>query len=172
MLLVVGRIVRPHGIRGDLICEIRTDEPQLRFAAGSVLITDPAARGPLTVKTARPYQDRMLVSFDEVDDRNAAEAMRGTKLCVDSESLTPPEAEEEFRDHELIGLSVQDESGVELGRVVRVEHAPAHDLLVMRAEGQRDDVFIPFIAQMVPTVDVASGHVIVDLPPGLLDLSS
>ncbi len=114
----------------------------------------------------------MLVTFAEVRDRNMAEALRGTDLCVDSETLASPSDDDEFRDHELVGLAVKDSSGHELGHVVRVDHAPAHDLLAMRAEGRRDDVLIPFITQIVPIVDLSAGHVVVDLPPGLLDLSS
>jgi 16S rRNA processing protein RimM len=169
VLLVVGRILRPHGVRGDLICEVRTDEPELRFAAGSVFVTDPADAGPLTLTSVRWYQERLLISVDEVADRTAAEALRGVMLCVDSDDVTAPDDPEEFRDHDLIGLSVVDEAGCELGRISRVDHPPAHDLLVV----ERPDAtpaLIPFIHAMVPVVDLAAGRVQVTLPEGLLDL--
>lgn len=169
MLLVVGRIIRPHGVRGDLVCEVRTDEPEKRFVAGSVMRTDPAHHGPLSLTAVRWYQSRLLVTFAEVDDRNAADELRGLLLCVDSEVVDDLDDPDEFRDHELVGLEVADESGVVLGRVKRIDHAPAHELIVLNRESG-GQAFIPFISQMVPSVDVAAGRIVVDLPEGMLDL--
>ncbi|ADD41875.1 ribosome maturation factor RimM [Stackebrandtia nassauensis] len=169
MKLVVGRIVRSHGVRGDLIVEVRTDEPEQRFAGGSVLHTDPPRFGPVTVERVRWYQERLLLTLEGVADRDAAEAMRGVALTVDSEDVEVPEDPDEFRDLDLVGLSVVEESGAEIGTVVRVEHAPAHDLLVVDRPGA-NQALIPFIQAMVPTVDVAGGRIVVTLPEGLLDL--
>lgn len=169
MLLVVGRILRPHGIRGDLICEVRTDEPAQRFVVGSVLVTDPTQAGPLTLEYVRWYQDRLLLTFAEVADRNAAEELRGVFLCVDSYELETPDDPEEFRDHDLIDLSVEDEAGTKIGTITRVDHGPAHDMLVVSREGAKP-ALIPFIHDMVPTVDIAAKRVVVNLPDGLLDL--
>src|SRR5260370_992447 len=106
MQLVVGRVGRPHGIRGEVTVQVRTDEPDLRFAAGSVLATEPAARGPLTVVSSRWHSGRLLVSFAGSADRGHAESLTGTLLGGDSAEVGPPEDPDEFNDHDLIGLQV------------------------------------------------------------------
>ncbi|MFY1690718.1 ribosome maturation factor RimM [Plantactinospora sp. WMMB782] len=187
-MLTVGRIGRPHGIRGEVTVEVRTDEPETRFAVGTVLRTDPAAaagRPPapvdgapgelfrvpdrLTVEAARWHQGRLLVSFDGVYDRDVAEALRGTLLVVDSAELSPPDDPDEFNDHQLVGLAVVTPAGESLGEVARIDHAPASDLLVLRRPEGRT-ALIPFVRAIVPEVDLAAGRVVVDAPPGLLDL--
>jgi hypothetical protein len=101
--LVVGRIGRAHGIGGEVSVDVRTDSPELRFAIGASLDTDPPERGPLTVTRARWHSGRLLVAFEQVGDRSAAEALRGTLIVADS-STSPPPAEDEYWDHELAGL--------------------------------------------------------------------
>lgn len=169
MLLVVGQIVRPHGVRGEVVVDVRTDEPEKRFAAGSVLHTDPASAGPLTVASARPHQGRLLVLFEGISDRNAAETLRGVVLCVDSESLPALEDPDEFHDHQLVGLRAQTPQGDALGDVVAVEHAPASDLLVLR-KPDGHTALVPFVKAIVPEVDLAAGKVVLTPPEGLLDL--
>ena len=90
MQLVVGQIARPHGIRGEVVVEVTTDEPDSRYAVGAVLATDPAAVGPLTIEAVRPHQGRLIVAFEGVPDRDGAEALRGVRLCVDSAEVPPP----------------------------------------------------------------------------------
>jgi 16S rRNA processing protein RimM len=121
------------------------------------------------VAAARPHLGRLIVTFVEVPDRDTAEAVRGQVLEVDSESLEAPEDPEEFHDHQLVGLAVEDLSGQVLGTIRRVEHAPASDLLVVSLADGRTG-YIPFVKQIVPTVDLVGGKVIVDPPGGLLDL--
>lgn len=183
MLLVVGRIGRPHGLRGEVTVEVRTDEPEARFAPGSVLRTEPGAAPPpksehgepvrvperLTIEAARWHQGRMLVAFEGALDRDVAEALRGTLLVVDSADVPQPEDPEEFHDHQLVGLAVVTPVGEQLGEVVRIDHAPVSDLLVVsRPEGRT--ALIPFVKAIVPEVDLAGGRVVVDPPAGLLDL--
>jgi 16S rRNA processing protein RimM len=169
MQLIVGRILRPHGIRGDVIVEVRTDEPEARFAAGTVLATDPAAAGPLTVESARWHQGRLIVTFDGWYDRTLAEDLRGVLLLVDSAEVAPPEDPDEFHDHQLIGLTAVTPAGESLGEVARIDHAPAADLLVLHRPGGRT-ALVPFVKAIVPAVDLAAGRVVVDPPEGLLDL--
>jgi 16S rRNA processing protein RimM len=184
MLLTVGRIGRPHGIRGEVTVEVRTDEPETRFAAGSVLVTDPAAaaaasaglpaepvRVPerLTVEGFRWHQGRLLVTFEGVHDRTGAEVLRGTVLSVDSADVAAPTDPDEFHDHQLVGLTAVTPEGEPLGEVSRVDHAPASDLLVLQRSGGRT-ALIPFVRAIVPEVDLAGGRVVVDAPDGLLDL--
>ena len=166
MLLTVGRIVRPHGIRGEVIVDVRTDEPERRFREGAVLVAGPST---LTVASARPHLGRLIVTFEEVADRDAAEAVRGWVLEVDSESIAPPQDPEEFHDHQLVGLEVVDTHGISVGVIQRVEHAPASDLLVVPLADGRTG-YIPFVRTIVPTVDLHNKKVIIDPPGGLLDL--
>jgi 16S rRNA processing protein RimM len=168
MLLVVGQILRPHGIRGEVVVDVRTDEPEQRFAVGSVLVTDPPA-APLTVAAARPHQGRLIVAFEGVPDRNVAEELRGTLLQVDSADLPPSTDPDEFSDHQLVGLVAVTPDGERLGTVERIDHAPAADLLVLRrVDG--GSALVPFVKAMVPEVDLAGGRVVLTPPEGLLDL--
>lgn len=169
MQLVVGRIARAHGIGGEVSVEVRTDSPELRFAVGARVETDPAERGPLTVRRTRWHSGRLLVSFDEVPDRTVAEELRGTLLVADSATSPPVDDPEEFWDHQLIGLAALSVVGDRLGEVEDVLHAPAGDLLVVRTPAG-GELLVPFVRAIVPDVDVTRGHVVVDPPDGLLDL--
>jgi 16S rRNA processing protein RimM len=172
MLLVVGEIVRPHGIRGEVVVDVRTDEPAERFAPGSVLVTDPGSGvvgSSLTVEIARPHQGRMIIAFAGVHDRDGAEALRKVLLCVDSAALPPPTDPDEFHDHQLVGLAAVDASGERLGEVVSIDHAPAAELLVLRRPDGRT-ALVPFVSAIVPTVDLAAGQVVITPPEGLFDL--
>ena len=167
---VVGRVVKPHGIRGELVVDVHTDSPEERFAVGSVLVTRArdGASGTVTVAAVRPHTGRLLVTFEGVAGRDSAEAMRGLLLLFDAAELAPTDDPDEFHDHELEGLAVVDVQGNRVGVVAGVLHTAASDLLAVR----RDDggeVLVPFVTQIVPTVDVAGGRVVVDPPEGLLD---
>jgi 16S rRNA processing protein RimM len=170
MQLVVGRITRPHGVRGELAVEVRTDDPQLRLAVGAVLATDPARNGPLTVAATRRHTGKLLITFDGVDDRDAAGQLRDTLLLVDSGDLEELDGPDEFRDHQLLGLTVVGPDGEPAGTVTDVLHH-GQDLLVVAGTGRRDgtEILIPFVAAIVTGVDLAAGQVRIDPPPGLLD---
>jgi 16S rRNA processing protein RimM len=172
---VVGRIGRPQGIRGEVTVEVRTDEPEARFADGAVLLTDPEERGPLTVISARDQNGRLMVLFEGSVDRNGAETLRGTLLLVDAATLPPPADPDVFLDHQLVGLSAELAAGGALGEVVEVLHLPHGDVLVVRRGGGPDqagaEVLVPFVRAMVPLVDVSGGRVVIDPPDGLLDLT-
>jgi 16S rRNA processing protein RimM len=170
MQLVVGRISRPHGVRGELAVDVRTDDPELRLAVGAVLATEPAAAGPLTVMRARWHSGRLLVTFKGIDDRNGADELRGVLLLVDSAELEDVADPEEFRDHQLIGLAVLGPDGEHVGDVTDVLHY-GQDLLVVSGSGKRagTEIMIPFVSAIVPEVDLAVGVVRIDPPPGLLD---
>jgi 16S rRNA processing protein RimM len=170
MLLVVARVGRAHGVKGEVAVEVRTDEPETRLAVGAVLVTDPPIRGPLTVRSAREHSGRLLVRFAGVDDRTEAEALRGTLLQVDVDPARTPVEDDAWYDHQLVGLAVVDLTGAPVGEVRAVLHLPAQDLLaVVRPDGS--EVLVPFVAEIVPDVDLAAGRVVVDPPPGLLDES-
>jgi 16S rRNA processing protein RimM len=169
MQLVVGRVIRPHGVRGEVVVDIRTDSPAERFTVGSVLATDPSAAGPLTVDEVRPHQGRLLVTFEGFADRDGADSLRGVLLLVDSAGIADPTDPDEFHDHQLVGLRAQTPDGEPLGEVVRIEHAPASDLLVLRLPDGREGR-VPFVRAIVPEVDIASGRIVVTPPEGLFDL--
>jgi 16S rRNA processing protein RimM len=168
MDLVVGRIGRPHGVHGDVSVDVRTDDPERRYAPGSVLTTDPG-RVELTVVRSRWHHGRLLVEFEGCTDRTAAEALRGQHLVVDSESAAATEADE-YWDHQLIGLDVFLVDGGQVGVVEDVAHLPGSEMLVVRRPAG-DEVLVPFVATMVPTVDLAARRVVVSPPPGLLELN-
>jgi 16S rRNA processing protein RimM len=173
--LLVARVGRAHGIRGEVSVEVRTDAPEHRFTPGAVLhVADGGRRTALaaagrptsvTVTRARQHKGRYLLSFAEVADRTAAEELRDAMLEADVDNdQDEPDA---WYDHQLIGLRVVDRDGALLGEVVGVEHLPAQDLLVVR-RGERDRL-VPFVHAIVPEVDLPAGRVLVDAPPGLLD---
>jgi 16S rRNA processing protein RimM len=168
---VVGRVVKPHGIRGELVVDVHTDSPEERFVPGAVLATRArdGASGTITIAAARPHTGRLLVTFEGVAGRDAAEAMRGLLLLVDAADLTPSDDPEEFYDHELEGLEVVDVHGARLGVVAEVLHTAGSELLAVRRDGG-GEILVPFVTDIVPTVDVAAGRVIVDPPEGLLDV--
>jgi 16S rRNA processing protein RimM len=170
MQLVVGRISRPHGIRGEVAVDVRTDEPGLRFAPGTVLATEPAAAGPLTVDAARWHSGRLLVSFGGITDRNRADELRGLLLVIDSAEVGDSADPDEFHDHQLIGLAVLTSAGQRVGVVSEVLHH-GQDLLVISPDTPRsaEQILVPFVAALVPEVDVAAGRLVIDPPPGLLD---
>jgi 16S rRNA processing protein RimM len=193
MQVTVGRIGRPHGVRGDVVVGVRTDEPELRFAPGSRLDTDPVGVGPLTVAGRRWHSGELLVRFAEIGDRTAAAELGGTWLLVDSAVLDPLDDPDEFRDGDLVGLSVRTVDGTVVGTVTDVLHH-GQDILVIdpddpddpdgpaepagapravagRSAGARaDQILIPFVKAIVPEVDIAGGALVIDPPEGLLNL--
>jgi 16S rRNA processing protein RimM len=192
MQLVIGSIVRAHGVRGEVVVAVTTDEPQDRYVTGSVLETDPATAGPLTIEGLRLHTssgvDRLLVVFEGVEDRDSAERLRGVKLLVDAVDIEPSDDPDEFHDFQLIGLAVhvglggevddsggtpdpagRDPVGERIGEIVRVDHGPGADMLIVaRPDGRQ--TLVPFVTAIVPTVDVAAGRVVITPPDGLLDL--
>jgi 16S rRNA processing protein RimM len=169
MQLVVGRIGRAHGIRGEVSVQVRTDDPGRRFAPGSVLATDPAERGPLTVGSVRWHLGRLLVRFDGLADRTGAEELAGTLLLVDSADVGAPEDPDEFNDHDLIGLAAVTRAGEPVGTVSDVLHHGQDLLVITPAEGSGEETLVPFVQAIVPEVDLAAGRLVLDPPPGLLD---
>lgn len=168
MLVTVGRIGRAHGVRGDVSVEVRTDSPEVRFTAGAALATDPAAAGPLTVAHARWHSGRLLVRFEGVHDRTAAERLRGVRLFADVAADERPEDPEEYYDHQLTGLAVRLDDGAVVGEVSGVVHVPGQDLLAVHRPGGAE-LLVPFVAEIVPTVDLAAGEIVVAPPPGLIE---
>jgi 16S rRNA processing protein RimM len=179
MRVVVGRIGRPHGIRGEVVIGVRTDEPDLRFAVGATLdarsTSDDA--GPengaggerLTVASVRWHSGQLLVAFGGITDRTAASELTGSWLSVDSSQLPDTGDPDEFRDYELIGLSVRTCAGDPVGVVTDVLHYGQDLLVVRRQDEPGGEALVPFVKAIVPEVDLRAGVVVIDPPPGLLD---
>ncbi|QKW09452.1 ribosome maturation factor RimM [Streptomyces sp. NA04227] len=168
MQLVVARIGRAHGIKGEVTVEVRTDEPELRLGPGARLTTDPASVGPLTIESGRVHSGRLLLRFVGVADRTAAEALRNTLLIADVDPEQLPEDPEEFYDHQLIDLDVVTTDGTEIGRITEISHLPSQDLFIVeRPDGS--EVLIPFVEEIVTDIDLGEQRAVIDPPPGLID---
>ncbi|MFF4218064.1 ribosome maturation factor RimM [Streptomyces nondiastaticus] len=168
MQLVVGRIGRAHGIRGEVTVEVRTDEPELRLGPGAVLATDPASAGPLTIESGRVHSGRLLLRFTGVGDRTAAEALRNILLIAEVDPEETPEDPEEFYDHQLMDLEVVTTDGTVVGRISEISHLPSQDLFIVeRPDGS--EVMIPFVSEIVTEIDLDEQRAVVDPPRGLID---
>ena len=161
--VVVGRIGRAHGLKGEVFVEPRTDEPERRFAAGATLRS---SSGSLTVAGSRTHSGKLVVRFEEIDGRTAAEAARGTELTCLVDPTELPDDPEEFYDHQLVGLRVETTAGEVVGELDRVEHGAAQDLLVIRTPER--EILFPFVSVFVPEVDLAGRRLVIDDQPGLL----
>jgi 16S rRNA processing protein RimM len=171
MDLVVGRVVRAHGVTGELVVEVRTDDPDTRFAPGTTLRAKPSRGGherDHVVDSAREHSGRLLVRLDGVADRTAADSMRGTLFLVDSADLPPIEEPDEFYDHQLEGLQVVTTTGTPVGSVEEVLHTAAGELLSIRTED--GEVLVPFVSAIVTAVSLTDQTIEIDPPEGLLEL--
>lgn len=170
--VVVGRIGKAHGIRGDVTIDVRTDEPDRRFADGVVLRAEPpsgsaCALSQVTVVRARWHSSRLLAVFAEIPDRTAAEAARGVLLHAEIPADEVPADPDEFYDHQLVGLTAHDLDGTLLGEVTALIHGGAQDLLSIRTPDGRDTL-VPFVKALVPEVDLTGRRVVVADRPGLV----
>jgi 16S rRNA processing protein RimM len=172
MDLVVGRVVKAHGVSGEVVVEVRTDDPDTRFAPGAQLRAQPRGGGPqrmYVVDSAREHSGRMLVRLAGVADRTAAEALRGSVFLVDTEDLPPIDDPDEFYDHQLEGLRVVTTDGQLVGTVKEVLHTAAGELLSVTAETGAE-VLVPFVGAIVTEVSLQSQTIEIDPPQGLLEL--
>lgn len=191
MSIVVARIGKPHGLRGEVTVQLHTDDPGRRLAPGASFATEARSGSgvprELTIRTARPHNGTWLLSFEGIPDRTGAEGLRGARLVVDTDeaaeaaagSETGSEAgseaatdddEDAYYEDELVGLAVESPAGERLGTVASLETGSAQDLLVVTLE-DGTSAWIPFVTAIVPEVDLAGGRIVVDPPAGLLDLN-
>lgn len=168
MQLTVARVSKPHGLKGEVALDLRTDDPESRLAVGERLETVPAEAGPLTVTHAREHQGRWLVTFAEITGRDAAENLRGTELVVEADASSDEDA---WYAHELAGLRVELDDGTVVGKVISLEYMPAHEALLVEEtlpDGGTARTLVPFVLAIVPVVDVDGGRVVLTPPGGLL----
>lgn len=169
--LRVGRLVKAHGLKGALKLELYTDDPEGRFVPGATFTLQVPTSSPwhgktLTVREFRWMNSHAVAFFEGVDDRSAAEELVRAILWIDEDAAASPAEDDAWYDHQLVGLDVVRDGEV-VGRVARVDHMPAQDLLIVTA-GERE-VLVPFVKAIVPEVDVAAGRVVVTPPPGLFE---
>lgn len=163
MEILVGKVGRAHGIRGDVVIDVRTDEPDRRLAVGASFAT---RRGTLTVAGSRWHGVRLLASFVGVTDRLSAQELRGIELRIDVSTHEKPDDPAEFYDHQLVGLLAETETGQTIGPVTDVLHLPSQEVLVVDSHGH--EALIPFVEALVPTIDLAGRRIVVLDRPGLL----
>jgi len=169
MRLQVARIGKPHGIRGEVTVQVQTDNPEERFSAGEELIVIDGPVKSLTVKNARWNKTILLLSFQEINDRNQAETLRGARLEIEV-SDEPEDDSDEWYEHELLDLKVMLE-GEQVGVITALRTNPAQDLLVFE-DTDGNEVYLPFVDEFVPEVDPEAGIVVITPPAGLLTLNS
>jgi 16S rRNA processing protein RimM len=168
VLVTVGRIGRAHGIKGEVGIDVRTDEPDRRFADGATVVTEAKVARTLTVASSRWHSGRLLVKFAEVPDRTAAEQLRNLFVQCEVDDDERPEDPEEYYDRDLIGLVVRTTDGAEVGEVVDVVHLPSQDLLEIRRPAG-NVVLVPLVEELVPELNLDKQCVVVADRPGLLD---
>ncbi|MGO2745140.1 ribosome maturation factor RimM [Microbacterium sp.] len=169
--LRVGRLVKAHGLKGALKLELYTDNPDRRFVPGAEFTLQVPEASPwhgksITVREYRVMNGNSVVFFEGVDDREAAEGLARAILWIDQDADEPED--NAWYDHQLVGLDVVRDGQV-IGTLVRVEHLPAQDLLIVKAASTGDEVMVPFVEAFVPAVEPAAGRVIVTPPAGLFE---
>ena len=172
MELTVGRVVKAHGVGGEVVVEIRTDDPAARIAPGNTLrakkFRDGGEERSYVVADAREHSGRLLVRLVGVEDRDTADALRGSVFVVDSDDLPPIDESDTYYDHQLEGLHVRTTTGQDVGVVAEVLHTAAGELLAVR--GDSGEVLVPFVTAIVTSVSLEDRLVEIDPPEGLLDL--
>ncbi|PRC43658.1 ribosome maturation factor RimM [Mycobacterium sp. ITM-2017-0098] len=172
MDLVVGRVVKAHGVTGELTVDVKTDDPAGRFVPGATLRGRPSRGGAereYVIESMRPHGERLLVRLVGVGDRNAADALRGTLFLVDSTDLPPIDDPDEFYDHQLEGMAVTTVDGQQVGTVAEVLHTAAGELLSVKDAGGAE-ILVPFVSAIVTAVSLEDQTIQIDPPEGLLEL--
>jgi 16S rRNA processing protein RimM len=166
--VAVGRVGPAHGVRGEVYVEPWTDDVESRFVEGASFLTEPAARGPLTIASMRMSNRKLMITFEGIEERNAAAAIHHVQLLMPAKARPLLADPDDFYDTDLIGLAVTTVTGQSLGPVIDVVHAAAADYLLLKIEGR--DHLVPFVNAIVPSVDLGAGTVTIDPPEGLFDL--
>lgn len=191
--LQIGRVIKPHGVRGEIVVEVTTDQPEERFKKGEVLTGRQAGKEiTLTIKSTRPHQGRLLLTAEEIPDRTAAESLRGVRFFAPP--LFDEDDEDSYYDHELEGLRVLNVGNVDadianarayegaqpepedIGQVTGVLHGPAGTILEVAIDEDAQlasagsTILIPFRTAIVPIVDLDNEALVITPPDGLLEL--
>ncbi|WP_298741439.1 ribosome maturation factor RimM [uncultured Microbacterium sp.] len=171
--LRVGRLVKAHGLKGALKLELYTDDPDGRFVPGAVFTLQVPESSPwhgktVTVREFRWMNSHPVVFFEDIEDREGADTIVRAILWVDQDVTEGAVEEDAWFDHQLVGLDVI-RDGASVGRIIRVDHLPSQDLLIVAPADGDGEILVPFVAAIVPEVDPVAGHVVVTPPPGLFE---
>ena len=173
--LRVGRLNKAHGLKGGLKLELYTDDPDGRFTPGASFTLQVPESSPwhgktVTVREFKWMNSHAVLFLQDVEDRTAAESLVRAILWVDQDAAEAPVEDDAWYDHQLVGLEVVRDGAV-VGRVIRVDHLPAQDLLIVAGTtpGAQDEILVPFVKAIVPEVDIAAGRMVVTPPPGLFE---
>lgn len=166
--VVVAVIGRAHGIKGEVGLDVRTDEPERRIVPEATLYVEGEPHRTFTVTATRWHSGRLLARFAELGDRTAAEQVKGTRLAVSIPAAERPADDEEFYDHQLVGLVALDDQRQRIGEVTDVVHGAAQELLLIKVDETGEDRLVPFVTELVPEVDLTSGCVVIAAVEGLL----
>jgi 16S rRNA processing protein RimM len=172
--LRVGRLVKAHGLKGAIKLELYTDSPDQRFKPGQVLelqVPETSEWFGKTIKVSelRFYNQSPVLFLEGIENRSQAETLIKAILLIEIDLDKLPEEPEAWYDHQLLGLEALVENTV-VGKVIRVDHLPAQDLLAI--ETATGEVLVPFVKQIVPPVDISNGQIVLDPPAGLFELNS
>lgn len=172
---VIARVGKPHALRGEVTVQLHTDDPESRLVPGAVLETRAAAGSgvprTLTLATTRVHRGIWLLGFEEIPDRTGAESLRGTRLLLGEEPEDDESDEDAWYEADLVGLTAVTPDGVVVGEVTALDIGAAQDRLVLRRPDGRE-ALVPFVEAIVPEVDPDAGRLVVDAPPGLLDIDA
>lgn len=171
--LRVGRLVKAHGLKGALKLELYTDSPDQRFRAGQELelqVPETSEWFGKTVKVSelRFYNQSPVLFLEGIQDRSQAETLVKAILLIETDLEQLPEDPEAWYDHQLVGLTALVGEEV-VGKVIRVDHLPAQDLLAI--ETSNGEVLVPFVKQIVPSVDIQKGQIVLTPPAGLFEIN-
>lgn len=164
--IIIGRLRKPHGIRGEMVLEVLTDHPEIRFRPGAVIFVGPR-HVPLTLRSVRPFGPGLLVAFEGYADRNAVEIFRNQWVTIPGEEAAAPENENEYYDFDVLGLPVITEDGRLLGTLVEILETGANDVFIVEPESG-PAILLPVIEDVVREIDLDSERIVVRLLPGLL----
>lgn len=157
----MGRIAKPHGVRGEVQIEIRTDEPDVRFQTGTTVLIDDTA---LTIEAVKVHGKYLLVKFEDLNSRNEVESLRNRLLEIEVDPSDRPSDADEYYDYQLVGLDAKVATKT-IGVIQEVLHLPAQDVLVVKADDLEH--MIPFVKEIVTEVNIEEAYVVIDPPPGL-----
>ncbi len=171
--LRVARLLKAHGLKGGLKLELYTDDPHMRFQPGAKLSVQVPTDSPwfgqqLTVRELRFFSSQPVAFFEGIDDRNAADSLVKAILWVEADPAADTGEADSWFDHQLVGLEVRRDD-TRVGEIIRVDHLPAQDLLVIGGDELPTAVLLPFVKAFVPEVNTAGGYLVITPPGGLFD---
>ncbi len=165
--VIIGRLRKPHGLRGEMVLEVLTDHPEARFYPGAVVFVGPR-QVPLTVRSVRPFGEQgLLIAFEGYPDRSAVEVLRNQWLTIAADEVAAPQTDDEYYDFEVLGLQVVTEAGQVLGTLVEILETGANDVFIVEPE-DGPQILLPVTEEVIRAFDFESGRVVVRSLPGLL----